>query len=429
MNSIPVARAIDGRLVIRGLSCISAWGEDSADMVRALAGESSPHVPLDVRGGAPVAPLSEELNRRVQELSRNERFKRLDRVTLLALVAARSTLSTRSQLFTRSQEYTPISCVCIGSSRGATATLESTIEQLLDAQPRGSGAVPTHTSPSTTAGTISSWVAQEVLAHSSSPEQAPSLVSLDTSMTCTSAFHALLCGVAFVRSGLADAVLFGGSESCLTPYTISQLQALRIYSAGDNSSWPGKPLAASAEMDLLNTVTLGEGAGTAVLERWDGTQQVGDIELLGLGWQLERIPSATGVSLDGQGFEAAMQMATAQLSESEPVDAVIAHAPGSVRGDEAELLAIERVFGPGFPVFSTKHVTGHTYGASGMVSLQLARWLLEGNKWPGFPYAVRVAAAAPNRAIRRILINTAGFGGNTISVVVGLPSSKETSLG
>jgi 3-oxoacyl-(acyl-carrier-protein) synthase len=182
-------------------------------------------------------------------------------------------------------------------------------------------------------------------------------------------------------------------------------------------------------MDLLNTVTLGEGAGTAVLERWDGTQQVGDIELLGLGWQLERIPSATGVSLDGQGFEAAMQMATAQLSESEPVDAVIAHAPGSVRGDEAELLAIERVFGPGFPVFSTKHVTGHTYGASGMVSLQLARWLLEGNKWPGFPYAVRVAAAAPNRAIRRILINTAGFGGNTISVVVGLPSSKETSLG
>jgi 3-oxoacyl-(acyl-carrier-protein) synthase len=221
---------------------------------------------------------------------------------------------------------------------------------------------------------------------------------------------------------MAPAVLFGGSESCLTAYTVSQLQALRIYSASANEYWPGQPLASDEGRDIPNTVTLGEGAGTAVLERYSGTVRLGDLELLGLGWQLERIPSATGVSLDGQGFEAAMRMATAGLSDSEPIDAVIAHAPGSARGDEAEVTAIERVFGAGMPVYSTKHVTGHTYGASGMVSLQLAYWLLSGGKWPGFPYRVRVNSRAPEAQIRRILINTAGFGGNTISVVVGLPS-------
>jgi 3-oxoacyl-(acyl-carrier-protein) synthase len=186
---------------------------------------------------------------------------------------------------------------------------------------------------------------------------------------------------------------------------------------------------AGDDRELASTVTLGEGAGTAVLERYCGAGNTDDLELLGIGWQLERIPSATGVSVDGQGFEAAMRMAIASLSTAEPVDGVIAHAPGSLRGDEAEISAIQRVFGASLPIFSTKHVTGHTYGASGMLSLQLAQWLLMGNKWPGFPYGVRAGSGALKRDIRRIVINTAGFGGNTISLVVGVPSSKHASLG
>jgi 3-oxoacyl-(acyl-carrier-protein) synthase len=144
----------------------------------------------------------------------------------------------------------------------------------------------------------------------------------------------------------------------------------------------------------------------------------GDLALLGIGWALERIPSATGLSRDGNAIEAAMRMAVAQLPPRRRVDAVVVHAPGSVRGDQAERAAVSRVFGDSIMVCSTKHLTGHTYGASGMVSLAMAQSLVSGAQWAGFPYPTIFSEYRTDNP-QTIAINTAGFGGNSITVVVG----------
>lgn len=405
------------RIIISSLAALSPLGDSFNSIESALCAERAPHALLDGDAAFPVVRVSNAGEGKLTNLIfEKERYRKVDRVTQLAVAAASETLSHYSA-HGSSLRSSPIECVSIGSSRGATMSLESTFSQHLQSTDKS---VPTHTSPVTTAGNISSWVAQEAIDRSMTGEgsAASGVAALNTSMTCSSAFHSLLVSLGFVRSGMAAAAIFGGAESCLTRYTLQQLKALRIYTPDGDTAWPGRPLVSAERGELGNTVMLGEGAGTAVVHLDDGVRREGDLELLGAGWQMEAIPSATGISSDGAAFEGAMRRAVQAVGA---VDGVIAHAPGSVRGDDAEISAIRRVFGEEAPILSSKHITGHTYGASGMVSLQLAAYLLRGGQWPGFPYPVRVSPVFKGREpLRRILINTAGFGGNVISVVVAL---------
>jgi 3-oxoacyl-[acyl-carrier-protein] synthase II len=391
------------RLIIRGLSTISALGVSEASPVWRGGRTRAPAQRVGFGEQRAVFPFSREIEDEIEGLTEEPRYQRLDRVTYAALLAARRTF----------QKIRPtgvhLGCISIGSSRGPTHMLESTIRSHLE----NAGRVPIFTSPSTTAGNISSWVAQEYKAQGGG---AAPIATITTSMTCSSAFHALLVARGFILGGMCKAALFGGAEACLTPYTLAQLEALRIYTAATDE-WPCRPLAESEE--LSNSVALGEGAGTAAILADDGVAHEGELELLGMGWAMEEIPSATGISSDGSAFQAAMEMAAAQLPPGLEVDGVIAHAPGSRRGDEAELQAVSRVFERGI-VMSTKHLTGHTYAGSGMLSLSLAQAVLEGGAWSGFPYPVRCRVGLP-RAPRAIAINTAGFGGNAITVIVGIP--------
>ena len=397
---------MDRKLIIRGLSTISPLGTSAAEVARLFDDPQPAAIPCAARPTRPVFPLTVEGEKLVQRVAQEERYGRLDKVSHLALASVRQTLDLARG------RHGEIGCVSLGSSRGATQSLEGTISAFaIDASK-----VPTETSPTTTAGNISSWVAQEILARRSSLSHGARLASLSTSMTCSSAFQSLITACAFIRAGFATAAVFGGSEACLTPYTIAHLEALRIYADGDKP-WPCRPCGSVSS--ATNTVALGEGAGTAILMEDDNAEVEGDLELLGIGWAVEETPTATGLSADGYAFERSMKMALENLETARKVDTVIVHAPGSVRGDEAELRAVARTLGEGVMVCSTKHLTGHTYGASGMVSMALAQALLEGAPWRGFPYESAAGCFMVGRP-QTILINTAGFGGNSVSVVVGL---------
>lgn len=389
-------------LIIRGLSTISALGRSSyeAAIVPSLDRAPAARAPFGERRA--IFPFASAVEVDLGLISRNPRYDRLDRVTYAALAAVGETLKVANS------NRTEIGCFSIGSSRGPTSSIEATFEAHLHED----GRVPVFTSPCTTAGNISSWVAQEYLAR---VEQKVSIASITTSMTCSSAFHSLLVAKGFVGSGMCRAAVFGGAEACLTPYTVAQLEALRIYTSATDS-WPCRPCAAGE--DVRSSVALGEGAGTAILQFCDGVAVRGDLEVLGLGWSMEEIPSATGISADGAAFEQSMRMAAGQLRPGVQVDCVVAHAPGTRRGDEAELQAISRVLG-GVGVVSTKHLTGHTYAASGMLSLALAQALLSGESWKGLPYPAQIPAIWRGLP-RAIAINTAGFGGNSITLIVGL---------
>ena len=74
----------------------------------------------------------------------------------------------------------------IGSSRGATDLFEKHFQEYLE-----TGKAQTLASPTTTLGNISSWVAHDL--QSSGPE-------ISHSITCSTALHSVLNGVAWLRA-------------------------------------------------------------------------------------------------------------------------------------------------------------------------------------------------------------------------------------
>jgi 3-oxoacyl-(acyl-carrier-protein) synthase len=109
-----------------------------------------------------------------------------------------------------------------------------------------------------------------------------------------------------------------------------------------------------------------------------------------------------------------MRMALGSLAPEE-VDVVVLHAPGTLKGDRAELRAVERVFGPRLPALTgNKWKIGHTLGASGMLSLEMAVQMLVRQQFIGLPFGL---SPAPQR-LQTILVNGVGFGGNAVSILL-----------
>ena len=288
--------------------------------------------------------------------------------------------------------------VNIGSSRGATGLFEKYHEEF-----RETGGVGTQASPSTTLGNIASWVAQDL--RSEGPV-------LSHSVTCSTALHAILNGAAWLRSGMARRFLAGGSEAPLTPFTIAQMQALKIYSR-ENGAYPCRAL------DLKknnNTMVLGEGAGAVCLEAGQNNKALAYI--VGMGWATEPLTHGASLSAEATCLQRSMQMAMAGVPP-ESIDAVVMHAPGTLKGDRSEFRAIQQVFGRKLPALTTnKWKIGHTLGASGLLSLEMAVLMLQKQEFIGIPYASEMQA--PSR-LRYVLVNAVGFGGNAVSMLLREP--------
>jgi 3-oxoacyl-(acyl-carrier-protein) synthase len=92
------------------------------------------------------------------------------------------------------------------------------------------------------------------------------------------------------------------------------------------------------------------------------------------------------------------------------------HAPGTIKGDLTELRAIEKVFGEHIPLLTTnKWKIGHTFGASGILSLELALLMMKHDTFVGVPFAKN---NKPKKSLKKILINAVGFGGNAVSILI-----------
>ena len=158
-----------------------------------------------------VGKLDTDSNQIVEALKQSDsKYKSLDNSVLYAMAASRKAIQNAG--------WTPndIFGINIGSSRGATDLFEKHYQEYLE-----TGKAQTLASPTTTLGNISSWVAHDL--QSSGPE-------ISHSITCSTALHALLNGVAWLRAGMTDKFLVGGSEAPLTDFTIAQMRALKIYS-------------------------------------------------------------------------------------------------------------------------------------------------------------------------------------------------------
>jgi 3-oxoacyl-(acyl-carrier-protein) synthase len=337
-----------------------------------------------------VAPLSEKVKAKVEALKKSDAlYGNLDDSVLYALFASR--LVTENAGWQTTDDFG----INIGSSRGATSLFEKYHEEFLN-----SGKASTLSSPTTTLGNISSWVAHDL--GTKGPE-------ISHSITCSTALHALLNGVAWLKSGMANKFLVGGSEAPLTPFTIAQMKAMRIYAKG-NSSYPCKA------MDLKkpnNTMVLGEGSSMACLELGIKKNTLAVIE--GIGYATEPLAHNTSISTDALCFQRSMKMALGNTNPDN-VDVVVMHAPGTVKGDLSEKNAIDKVFCNKLPFLTTnKWKVGHTFGASGMLSVEMAILILQHQNFIGTPFDDYTST---RKKIQKILVNAVGFGGNAVSVLL-----------
>nr|WP_315178372.1 beta-ketoacyl synthase N-terminal-like domain-containing protein [uncultured Flavobacterium sp.] len=319
----------------------------------------------------------------------DNKYKSLDKSVLYAMAASRQAMQnagwTQKDIFG----------INIGSSRGATDLFEKHYQDYLQ-----TGKAQTLASPTTTLGNISSWVAHDL--QSSGPE-------ISHSITCSTALHAVLNGVAWLRAGMADKFLVGGSEAPLTDFTIAQMRALKIYS-NSTETYPNRALDLEKKQ---STMILGEGAGVCCLEIGKKENALAYIE--GIGYATEILEHNISISAEATCFQKSMKMALENTDLSE-VDVIVMHAPGTIKGDLTEYKAIETVFGESLPLLTTnKWKIGHTFGASGILSMELAILMMQHNRFIGVPFA---EAQLQTKPIKKVLINAVGFGGNAVSVLI-----------
>lgn len=319
-------------------------------------------------------------------LDSDSKYKHIDRSVLLALFVSRKAIL-------ESTINDQLMGINFGSSRGATELFEKYYDEF-----KKTKQVSTFTSPATTLGNISSWVSHDLQLQG--PE-------ISHSITCSTGLHAVLNGIAWLQAGFSSTFLVGASEAPLTPFTLAQLAALKVYSKS-NDEYPNKALDFSKK---YNSMVLGEAAVALILSK-QAEKALGKI--VGIGYATEVLSSGTSISTDALCFQKSMKMAIAEFEPSS-IDAIIMHAPGTIQGDLTEFHAIQCLFGESIPlVTSNKWKVGHTFAASGLLSIELALLMLQKQVFISSPFYTQKL----DKPLKRILVNAVGFGGNAVSILI-----------
>ncbi|MEM8764752.1 MAG: beta-ketoacyl synthase N-terminal-like domain-containing protein [Bacteroidota bacterium] len=378
---------------ITAMASLSPLGSNEQQIIEAYRSPKHAFTKKDMGNESVwVAGLSKRDYQAVIALRNSDsKYKDLDDTVLYAILVGRKAVKAAGW------ENTNSVGINFGSSRGATTLFENFHESFLKQD-----LVPTLTSPTTTLGNISSWLAHDLNA------KGP---TISHSITCSTALHAVLNGVAWIQSGLTDKFLVGGSEAPLTPFTIRQIQALKIYSRSQEE-YPSRALDFGK---TKNSMILGEGAAALCLEKRSEQDSVGKI--IGIGYATEPLAHNVSISTDAACFQASMSMALGDISPSD-VDAIVLHAPGTVKGDKAEYEAIKTLFCNKIPFLTTnKWKVGHTFGTSGALSLEMAILMMRYQEYFKVPFTEH---HLPASSIQNVLVNAVGFGGNAVSILLSI---------
>lgn len=377
---------------ITAISSISSLGKSLEQIWDQYLNAKKHHIiQKDFNGSlAYASELPKEVKADIKVLKHSDsKYEKLDASVLFAIYVS------RQAVIEAKWKNTDNFGINLGSSRGATTLFEKYHKDFLN-----KGKSKTLSSPTTTLGNISSWVAHDL--KTQGPE-------ISHSITCSTGLHAVLNGVAWLNSGMCTKFLVGGSEAPLTAFTIAQMQALKVY-ADKSHAYPCQSFNLKKKQ---NTMVLGEGASVACLEK--GIRNNALAIIRGIGYATEILEHNISISTEAICFQKSMNMALAN-NNPDDIDAIIMHAPGTIKGDESEYKAIKKVFGNKLPFLTTnKWKLGHTFATSGMLSLELAILMLRHQKAIEVPIAEKQNHP---KKISNILVNAVGFGGNAVSILI-----------
>jgi 3-oxoacyl-[acyl-carrier-protein] synthase II len=263
--------------------------------------------------------------------------------------------------------------------------------------------------------------------------------SLTVTTACAASLDALGNAARMLEAGRADVLIAGGTDGGVTlagggadgDFVPATFHTAQLYGMTARSADPRR---AMLPFDVKRQgIVVGEGSAMFVLERGEHARRRGARVLgylRGYGALADAYhPSAPDPS--GQWEARAMELALADAGiVAGDVDALLAHATGTPKGDTAEIRAINRVHGgrsQPLPVASIKGHIGHSGAASGAMALVTGllgmaerRFTHTSNTDEPDPEAKFDVVIARPRTIdyATLQVNAFGFGGQNASIIV-----------
>ncbi len=251
-----------------------------------------------------------------------------------------------------------------------------------------------------------------------------------TVSACASSTNAMIDAFNYIRLGMTDVVISGGSEAIINEAGIGGFNAMHALSTRNDD-----PATASRPFDKdRDGFVAGEGAGTIILEELEHAKKRGAkiyAEIVGGGMSADA-NHITAPHPQGLGAKMVMTNALndAKMDTSE-IDYINVHGTSTPLGDISEVSAIVNLFGDDafkLNISSTKSMTGHLLGAAGAIEAIAAILAVQNDLVPptinhftddpNFDEKLNFTFnKAEKRTVRAALSNTFGFGGHNASVI------------
>ena len=251
-------------------------------------------------------------------------------------------------------------------------------------------------------------------------------VNYSITSACSTSAHCIGNGVELIQMGKQDIVFAGCGEEL--HWTLSCLfDAMGAMSSKYNDA----PATASRTYDATRDgFVIAGGGGVVVLEELShalarGAKIYGEVTGYGAtsdGYDM--------VAPSGEGGERSMRLAVSTLPEGRKIDYINSHGTSTMVGDVTEMEAIRRVFGKGStpPVASTKSLTGHSLGATGVHEAIYSLLMMNGDFIaasanvttldPALDPSEIVTELREGVKLDSVLSNSFGFGGTNATLVM-----------
>ncbi len=251
-------------------------------------------------------------------------------------------------------------------------------------------------------------------------------VNYSITSACSTSAHCIGNAAELIAMGKQDIIFAGGGEEL--DWTLSCLfDAMGAMSSKYNDT----PETASRPFDASRDgFVIGGGGGVLVMEELEHAKARGAkiyAELTGYGATSD---GHDMVAPSGEGGERSMRLALDTLPEGRQISYINAHGTSTPAGDVTEVDAVRRIFGEGNvpPIASTKSLTGHSLGATGVHEAIYSLLMMQG----GFIAAsanvteldpdIRPGEVATEMRdgveFDSVLSNSFGFGGTNATLVM-----------
>lgn len=351
------------RVAVTGIGGITAFGRDWQSIQAAFKAEKNAVKYMDWRERFPE--LEAQLGAPIENYAppkhwTRKQFRSMGRVSYLCVDAAEQALADAGLLGDESITDGRMGVAC-GSSSGSTKDIGDVGELLLTGTSRNFSAnTYVRMMPHTTAANIGIFFGLKGRI-------------IPTSSACSSGSQGIGYAYEAIKYGLTDMMLAGGGEE-FCPSEVYVFDSL--YAASRRNGEPEKtPRPYDVNRDGL---VIGEGAGIFVLEELEHAKRRGAkiyAELVGYGANSD---GSHVTQPQKETMQKCMELALQDAGITpDKIGYVNGHGTATEKGDIAETLATEAVFGF-VPISSQKSYLGHTLGACGALEAWFSIEMMNG---------------------------------------------------